>query len=75
MSTTKHVGVATYINGQRITVRSRNTCKYHIGWAGSNATLCNHSGNVRMTSMIVPQQSEVEKAPKSAFCKKCFPEI
>jgi hypothetical protein len=57
---------------QRITVRSRSTGKYHKGWLGSHATLCNHSGQIRMSDMIAANETDVQNAPKTAFCKKCF---
>jgi hypothetical protein len=56
-----------------IIVRSRSTGKYHLGTAGSEATIwCNYSGQRRIPNVTAAQRGEVEKAGAQMFCAKCF---
>lgn len=56
-----------------ITVRSRSTGKYHLGYENaSRVTFCNHSGQQKPQLVRPATPLEISKACESSFCKKCF---
>lgn len=53
-------------------IRNLRTGTYHAG--RGNAPRCNHSGSRRIPRCVPAQMADAERAPGSAFCRKCFPD-
>lgn len=65
----EHIRISNISDYQKV-VRSFNGT-YHIGYGGTSVR-CNLRSGIAL-SQVFPTNSQIEKAPSSVFCKKCFP--